>query len=232
MIAAVAAYVAAESGHQAHGPVERVPGSNEAVHEHEEAGELARNLFFALAAIELLGLALRGNPKVQKVVNVLSCLVGIGAVYAVYEAAEHGGELVYSYAGGVGLRSGDTADVRRLLIAGLYHQSQEARKAGNKDEAARLIDELMRQVPGDPGVKLMTVESQLRDRGDARGALDALNAMPAPSDNPRAEIQIGVLKSDAYVALGFPDSARAILQGLKQKYEQSRMIDEALKRLE
>src|SRR6185436_4817805 len=63
LTAAVSGYFAAESGHQAHGPVERVPGAREAVEEHEEAGELARNLFFALAAIELLALALRKKEK-------------------------------------------------------------------------------------------------------------------------------------------------------------------------
>lgn len=231
IVAGVAAYVAAESGHQAHGPVERVPGSNEAVHEHEEAGELARNLFFALAAIELVALALRRKEKAQKMAYMLSGVVGLGAVYAVYEAAEHGGELVYSYAGGVGLRTGDTTDVRRLLIAGLYHESQAARRAGNQEEAARLTDELARQVPGDANVKMLVVESQLRDRGDARGALDALNAMTVPADNPRAELQTGALKSEAYVALGLPDSARVILEGLKQKYPDSRMVDEALKKL-
>ncbi|MEP7325455.1 MAG: tetratricopeptide repeat protein [Gemmatimonadota bacterium] len=231
LIAAASGYLAAESGHQAHGPVERVPGSREAVQEHEEAGELARNLFFALAAIELVALALRRKEKAQKMAYILSGVVGLGAAYAVFEAGEHGGDLVYNYAGGVGLRTGDTTDVRRLLIAGLYHESQAARKAGNKDEAARLTEELARQVPGDANVRMMVVESQLSDRGDARGALDALNAMPAPGDNPRAEVQIGALKGEAYIALGQPDSARAILQALKQKYPDSRMVDEALKKI-
>jgi hypothetical protein len=31
-----------------------------------------------------------------------------------YEAGEHGADLVYGYAGGVGTRYGDTADVTRL----------------------------------------------------------------------------------------------------------------------
>ena len=232
LVAAVTGYFAAESGHQAHGPVERVPGSEEAVEEHEEAGELARNLLFALAAVELVALALRRKEKAQKMVYVLSGVVGLGVCYAVFEAGEHGGDLVYSYAGGVGIRSGDTVDVRRLLIAGLYHEVEVARKAGNKEESSRLTEELVRQVHGDPDVALMAVESQLRDRGDARGALNALNAMPAASDNPGVEIRSGVLRSDAYVALGQADSARAILQGLKQKYEHSHMVDDALKKLQ
>jgi uncharacterized membrane protein len=230
LIAAATGYFAAESGHQAHGPVERVPGAEDAVEEHEEAGELARNLLFALAAIELVALALRRKEKAQKMVYLLSGVVGLGVCYAVFEAGEHGGDLVYSYAGGVGIRTGDTADVRRLLVAGLYHELEVARKAGNKDESSRLTAELLLQVPGDPEVGLMAIESQLRDKGDARGALDAINAM-SPGDNPGLEIRSGVLKSDAYVALGQPDSARAILQGLKQKYAHSHMVDDALSKL-
>lgn len=224
LVAAVTGFFAAESGHQAHGPVERVPGAREAVEEHEEAGELARNVLFAMAAIEILAWALRRNQKVQKAAFAVSGVVGLVCIWTVYEAGEHGGELVYSYAGGVGLRTGDTADVRRLLVAGLYHESQKARKAGNKEEAARLTQELALQVPADPDVRLMLVESQLEDRGDARGALDQLNAMSA-GDNPRAEIRIGMLKNDAYVALGHPDSGQAILQALKGKYPESRMLN-------
>jgi uncharacterized membrane protein len=227
LVAAVTGYFAAESGHQAHGPVERVPGSEEAVEEHEESGELARNLLFGMAAIEILAWALRRNQKAQKVAFMASGVLGLVAMWAVYEAGEHGGELVYSYAGGVGLRTGDTADVRRLLIAGLYHESQAARKAGNHDEAARLTRELALQVPGDPDVNFMVIESRLKDQGDARGALDALNAM-TPGDNPGLEIRMGVLKSEAYKALGHADSALAITDALIKKYPRAaRMLSGA-----
>jgi uncharacterized membrane protein len=227
LVAAVTGYFAAESGHQAHGPVERVPGSEEAVEEHEESGELARNLLFGMAAIEILAWALRRNQKAKKVAFMASGVLGLVAMWAVYEAGEHGGELVYSYAGGVGLRTGDTADVRRLLIAGLYHESQAARKAGNHDEAARLTRELALQVPGDPDVNFMVIESRLKDQGDARGALDALNAM-TPGDNPGLEIRMGVLKSEAYKALGHADSAQAITDALIKKYPRAaRMLSGA-----
>jgi uncharacterized membrane protein len=227
LVAAVTGYFAAESGHQAHGPVERVPGSEEAVEEHEESGELARNLLFGMAAIEILAWALRRNQKAQKVAFMASGVLGLVAMWAVYEAGEHGGELVYSYAGGVGLRTGDTADVRRLLIAGLYHESQAARKAGNHDEAARLTRELALQVPADPDVNFMVIESRLKDQGDARGALDALNAM-TPGDNPGLEIRMGVLKSEAYQALGHADSAQAITDALIKKYPRAaRMLSGA-----
>ena len=45
-------------------------------------------------------------------------------------------KLVYAYAGGVGIRSGDPADVERLLLAGLYNEAQAERKAGRLNESA------------------------------------------------------------------------------------------------
>src|SRR2546423_6639270 len=55
----VAAYLAVRSGTDAHGPVERIPGVREAVQEHEEAGEWARDVFLVVAALELVSLAMR-----------------------------------------------------------------------------------------------------------------------------------------------------------------------------
>src|SRR5512143_4266821 len=46
-VSALASVVAVQSGQDAHGPVERVPGAREAVTEHEEAGEWARNMLLA-----------------------------------------------------------------------------------------------------------------------------------------------------------------------------------------
>ena len=57
----------------------------------------------------------------------------------VYETSEHGGELVYSYAGGLGIRTGDEKDIERLLLAGYYNQAMADRKAGRSDSAAQLI---------------------------------------------------------------------------------------------
>ena len=104
--AALAAVVSVRSGTAAHGPVERAPGSRPPVMEHEEWGERAQIVLLVLGAIELLGLALRKSPKVRAV-HALAAVVGLAGVYVVYETGEHGGELVYAYAGGVGLRSGD-----------------------------------------------------------------------------------------------------------------------------
>lgn len=231
LIAAAASVGAVQSGHDAHGLVERVPGSREAVEKHEELGEKTRNLFLVVGVVELLALATRRREQVQRALYIVSGLVGIAASLFLYEAGEHGGELVYNYAGGIGLRTGDPQDVQRLLVAGLYHEARLAREAGRKDEAARLTEELARQVPADPGVRMLAVESMIKDRGDAAGGLAAIRAMPTPADNPRFAIQKGMLASEAYVQLGQPDSARAVLQDLARQFPTSRSISDALARL-
>jgi len=232
LIAAVASVGAVKSGAEAHGPAERVPGAREVVQEHEERGEWARNLFLALALVEIAAWALRRRERTHRVLLVASGVVGLAACVALYRAAEEGGELVYSYAGGIGLRSGDSTDVQRLLVAGLYHQSRVASAQGRHEEAARLVDELKLQRPGDPSVTLMTIQSRIRDRDDPVGALTALAAFDAPADNPRFAIQKGVLTAEALAATGAKDSARVVLQQLKQQFPRAeRMVNDALAKL-
>jgi uncharacterized membrane protein len=229
LIAAGASVVAVQSGQNAHGPAERVPGAREAVQEHEELGEDTRNLFLLVALLEIAALALRKREKVQRGLYFASGLAGIAACVALYEAAEHGGSLVYSYAGGVGLRTGNPEDVQRLLVAGLYHEARTARDAGRHDEAARLTQELVRQVPNDPAVTLLSIQSMIEDQNDAKGALAALAALPVPADNPRFALRKGMVQSQAFAALGQKDSARAVLEQLQQQFPQAKgMIADAM----
>src|SRR5262245_51992182 len=51
LLAAAASVAAVQSGRDAHGPAERVPGARDAVVEHETSGEWARNALLALAAV-------------------------------------------------------------------------------------------------------------------------------------------------------------------------------------
>jgi len=215
------------SGHDAHGPAERVPGALEAVQTHEEWGERTRNMFLLIAALELVGVAV-GTRKGGGAVRAVAALAGLAGAFMIYETAEHGGELVYEYAGGIGTRSGDSADVRRLLVAGLYHQAQAERAAGRSDAAARLIDEMARQMPGDASVQYLVIESQLRDRHDAAGALEAARALAPAADDTRGRMRRGLLLSDAYQELGYSDSARAVLQGLLTEFPESRGLQRAL----
>jgi uncharacterized membrane protein len=233
LVAALASVAAAMSGSDAHGPVERIPGAREAVQEHEELGDETRNLFLVVAALEVAALLLRKREKVQRGLYLASGLAGIAACWVLYEAAEHGGKIVYSYAGGVAMRSGDPADVHHLLVAGLYEAAQAARTAGRRDEAIRLTDELVRQMPNDVAVTMLSIRSMIEDRQDPKGALAALAALPDQPENPRFAVQKGMLQSQAFAAAGQRDSARAVLVNLTDKFPWSkRSVDDALAKLQ
>src|SRR5262245_27755479 len=83
--AGLVGYFTAESGHQAHGPVERIPGAAHAVEEHEEWGDRARNALLIVGAIELIGIAV-GARKGAGAVKAVSAAAGLWAVFALYEA--------------------------------------------------------------------------------------------------------------------------------------------------
>jgi len=149
-----------------------------------------------------------------------------------YEAGDHGGDLVYSYGGGVGVRSGDTTDVHRVLVAGLYDNLQLARKAGRHDEAARLTDQLQTMMPGDTSVRMLRIQSMVRDRQDARGALAALDSITVAPTNRRLRFQKALLQAEALDSAGMRDSARAVLTGLKKENPQlGTRIDQMLQQM-
>jgi predicted Zn-dependent protease len=135
-----------------------------------------------------------------------------------YEAGEHGADLVYGYAGGVGTRYGDTADVTRLYLAGLYQAAQQARAQHDSARAAELFAELERRFPNDTTVRLLAIESLVRDKNDGRAALAALGRIDVAPNDRRLRLRVGFLKADAYVAVGKPDSARATLGQLGRDF--------------
>ncbi len=216
VIGGVAAYVAAKSGTAAHGPVERIPGARQAVQEHEEWGERTRNVFVGIAALELVALALSGGAA--RTVRAVSGLAGIAGVAVLYEAAEHGGDLVYSYAGGVGIRTGNPEDVGRLLVAGLYNEAQVSRKAGRGEDANRLIRMLVERNPTDTTTRLMWAESLLLDRKDPPAALAALDSIQVLPTDGRTRPRRDMLVADALRRAGHTDSARAVLQALATQF--------------
>lgn len=208
VLGTVASVVAVKSGTDAHGPAERVPGARNAVVEHEEWGERARNIFLLVAAVELIALAMAENRR--RVLHMASAVIGLGGAFALYEAGEHGGELVYSYAGGVGIRSGDPADVERLLMAGLYHQAMLDRREKRGEAASELFAQMGRLRPADFSVQLLAVESLLRDRNDVASARQAVDALNPPDD--RGKRSQALLKVDILATAGHRDSARALLE--------------------
>ena len=213
LLAALAAFVSTSTGTEAHGPVERMPGVRAAVVEHEEAGERAEQVLFALGVIELVGLVMRRSSKVR-IVHLVSAVVGLAAVVAVYEAGEHGGKLVYAYAGGVGTRLGDPKDVERLLLAGYYQQAMTDRAAGLPNEAAALITAAATRFSSDPEVALLAAESLILDQKNPAAAVDALKPIQAPAENRFLVARRATLLADAYQAAGRKDLAIAELESV------------------
>jgi uncharacterized membrane protein len=214
LIGAVAAVFAVQSGTDAHGAVERIPGTRDLVIEHEEQGKTTRNIFLAVAAIELvaLGLARTGTTaRHVRYAHWASAIVGVVGGTQLYEAAEHGGRLVYSYAGGPGLRTGDPKDVERLLLAGLYNQSRLDRKAGRLAESGTLVNEMAKRFPGDTTIRFLRVESLLLDSKNYPAALVAVDSISVALSDARWRSRQASLKADIYLALGKRDSARAAL---------------------
>jgi predicted Zn-dependent protease len=68
------------------------------------------------------------------------------------------------------------------------------------------------------------VRSLLVDRNDPPAAMAALDSLALPPDNPRLVLQSAMLRSDIFVAMGHPDSARAALQAVLQKYPDNKMV--------
>ena len=227
LVGTLLALLAVKSGEDAHGPVERVPGSYKAVVDHERWGERARNAFIlvSLAELAVLLLTRRGKGRPASLVSAVLCLP---ALFCLYEAGEHGGELVYSYAGGVGIRTGDPQDVQRLLLAAAYHQAQIDRKAGRAQAAASVLAEAASRFPGDAGVQLLLAESALLDKKDPATALALLGGLSVPQDDTRTRVRQGLLIADAHEAAGRPDAAKATLQQLLAAFPENRRVRERL----
>ena len=208
----IAAVAAAFTGDAAHAPVEAMPGLRSIVEEHEEWGERARNIFIIVFLIELAAVVLSRNPARMRYALIASTLVGVIGLGALYEAGEHGGEIVYDYAGGVGTRSGDAASVGNLLRAGLYQQALIERNAGRGQAANALFEEAAQRFPNDVEVALARAESVLIDRKDAATALGQLQAIHPPADNRFLRVRHAMLTADALVATGQREGAVALLQ--------------------
>ena len=207
MVGTLAAALAVQSGTAAHGPVERVPGARPAVVDHEEWGILTRNVFFGVLALEAVALILWRSPR-RRLAYAASAAVGVVGLFCLYETGEHGGKLVYAYAGGVGIRSGDPADVERLLLAGLYNGAQAERKAGRPNESAKLMALAGERHPNDP-----KCSSRCRNRCCSIGGIRARRSrncgcIQPPPDNRSLRIRHGMLTADALEAAGQKEGRR------------------------
>jgi uncharacterized membrane protein len=230
LIGTVAAWFAVTSGADAHGVAERIPGVAQAVRLHEDAGHDVRNVLLLIAALELVALV-PAVAKWRRLVLAGSAIVGVGGAYELYDVGKLGGELVYSYAGGVGTRTGDSTDVNRLVLAAMYDRAQLYRTQKNSDGAAQAFTELAARFPADPSVQLLAVESTLQDKKDFAGALAQLARIPAPPDSDRMRPRYEMARADAFIGMGQKDSARTILTALAAKFPTSKRITDKLDKL-
>lgn len=232
LVGTLASMAAVKSGTDAHGPVERIPGARDAVVEHEEWGHRTRNLFFGVSALELvaLGFAWRKH-RFARPTAMVAAAAGLVGLFSLYETAEHGGELVYGYAGGVGIRSGEPEDVNRLFIAGLYHQAMQDREAGRAEESAALVELASRRFPKDLELQLMAVEWATEVRKDPAAALQKLDALNIPADQTRLRVRAGLARANALAAQGNVDGARAVLQTLRSEFPNNVQVQRRLEQL-
>ena len=227
LVGAAASVGAVRSGEAAHGPVEAMPGTRAMLEEHEALGEQASRIFLAVAALELLGYGLRRN-RYGRAFVFGSALLGTAGLQVLSHAGGHGGDLVYAYAAGVGIRSGSDEDVGRLLKAGLHHQAQQDRVRGRPAEAARLMDEMLLRWPDDPEVVLAAARSALEDRGDPVGARALLESLPGGQGSFR--IEVGLLMADVLDASGEESRARALLNSLAAEFPGNDRVRQRLQR--
>jgi uncharacterized membrane protein len=233
VLGTIACVLAVKSGTDAHAPVERVPGARAAVTEHEEWGIRARNMSFVVASFELIALMLAGRrPQAARVFALGAGAVGVVGCGLIYLAADHGGQLVYNYAGGVGLRSGNPDDVGHLLVAGLYHQANLDRLAGKGPESAALIDLAATRNPQNVELQLVAVEWTTEVRKDPSAALLRLDQIAVPTSDNRLRIRSALARAGALAALGNVNAARQVLLTLKGEFPSSPQIQRRLDELE
>jgi uncharacterized membrane protein len=233
VLGTLASFAAVKSGDDAHGPVERVPGARAAVVEHEEWGERARNLFVVVSVLELAALALRSRQqRYARGAAVAAAIGGLVGSVVLYQAAAHGGTVVYEYAGGVGLRTGNPTDVNRLLIAGVYHQAQQDRQAGRGPQGADLIDLAAARFPDHLELQLLATEWTTDVRRDAAAALQRLDALQIPQAETRLRIRAGLARAAALKAQGNVDGARGVLQTLLAEFPENRQVQQRLVELD
>lgn len=224
-----ASLIAVRSGVDAHGPVERVPGARAAVVAHEEWGERARNAFLVLLVFEVVAATLAARQiAAARPAAAAAAVAGLIAVGVLYKAGDAGGDLVYDYAGGVGIRSGNPADVNRLLIAAAHHQANLDRQQGRPADAAALLGTVADRFSEHLELQLARVESIINDLKDAPAALVRLDAIRVPTDDTRLRIRAGLLRSSALASSGDVMAARQVLETLKAEFPANAQIQRRL----
>ena len=232
LLGTLAAFGAVHTGTAAHGPVERIPGVRNAVVEHEEWGERTRNLFVIVSLLELAALTLSSRQHARAgLVSVVAAVAGLAGLAAMYETAEHGGALVYSYAGGVGIRTGQPEDINRLFVAGAYQQALQDRRDGRATEGMALVELAAGRSPGNLDLQLLLAEWTTEVKNDPGLALQRLDDLQIPAENTRARVRAGLARAGALAAQGNRDGARAVVQTLLAEFPGNAQVKRRLNEL-
>lgn len=232
LLGTVACFAAVQTGTAAHGPVERIPGARPAVMEHEAWGERARNIFAVVSAVEIVILGLTWAQHAAAFhASILSAVIGLAGAGAMYEAASHGGELTYAYAGGVGTRSGKPEDVNRVFLAGVYQQALQDRQSGRVDDAMALIELAARRLTSNLDLQLMAAEWLTDVKRDPAAAIQRIDSLQIPSTDTRARVRAGLARAAALAAQGNKEGARAVVQTLQGEFPQNAQVKRRLDEL-
>lgn len=228
----IACFAAVETGTAAHGPVERAPGVRPAVVEHEAWGERTRNMFTVVSVIELGAYVLyRRQHRARFAAALTATAVGLAGLVMMYETAEHGGELVYAYGGGVGIRSGEPEDVQRAFVTATYQQALQDRASGRGGEAMGLLDLAAARFPDHLDLQLLRAEWTTEVQRDPATAIQRLDALAIPRDNTRARVRAGLARAGALSAQNNPDGARAVLQTLLGEFPENAQVKRRLEEM-
>jgi hypothetical protein len=232
LLGTIASAFAVQSGVEAHGPAERVPGARSAVVDHEAWGVRTRNVFIVVALVELAALAFAARRhRFARGASVTASVVGVVGLFFLYQAASRGGDLVYGYAGGVGIRWGRPEDVERLLVAGVYHQATLDREAGKGAEAIELVDLTARRFPQNLELQLMAIDWGIEVRKDPGSAIQRLDALSVPPTDARLRTRAGLLRARALELTGNVDGARAVLETLRTEFPMNPQIQRRISEL-
>ncbi len=217
ILGALLALLAWWTGEAASVPVVRIPWAADAVASHMFWGEWTVRLFFVIGILEAVAFFLGGRRQ-ERSVLLASAGLGVLGLVLLVTTANKGGTVVYSFAGGVGMRSADAADRDHVFLAGAFHLLDADRKDGRPGDAARLLEEMSRRYPSDLDVQLLVAESRLVDLKDAGAALEVLGRVSVPKEHRRLRLRHGLLMVDALFKKGQREGAMAALQTLRTEF--------------
>ena len=144
LTSAVVVFAAARSGVDAHGPVERVPGSAQVVSEHEDWGNLAYRAFVVVGLLELLALALRSRGRAKPVL-VASALAAAESLLLDRKAA--------AVAVAALERTSVPPDDGRLRMRRAFLRADAFESEGNKPAALSALEQLSAESPQNERLK-------------------------------------------------------------------------------